>query len=108
MADDDDLDPAAAQMIAKVRRMMLVSGLITMVGIAAVLAVVGYRVFSTGASAPKGDATAMLPKGAKVVATALDGDRIMVTVEANGATELHLFDAQTLAPRGRLLLRPQP
>jgi hypothetical protein len=39
---------------------------------------------------------------------ALDAERLAVTIEVGGQTEIHLFDARTLAPQGRLRLRPEP
>jgi Family of unknown function (DUF6476) len=105
----DELDPAAQRVIAKVRRLMAISVLFTGVAVAAVLAVIGYRVFRSEGSAPVPvEASATLPAGAKVVGTAVNGDRLVVTVEIAGRTELHLFDLRTLAPRGRLQLRAAP
>ncbi len=55
-----------------------------------------------------GDVTAMLPKGARVIATAVADDRIAVTVEAGGSTEIHTFDLRTLRPAGRLRFAAEP
>ena len=41
----DELNPAAAQAFARVRRLMVISLLVTVVAIAVVLMVIGYRVF---------------------------------------------------------------
>ena len=60
MDDAAPLDPAAARMVAKVRWLMLISGLTTLVAIAAVIGVIGYRVFKAEGSAPA-DVTALLP-----------------------------------------------
>jgi hypothetical protein len=113
LTDDQPLDPAAARMVAKVRWLMIISGLTTLIAIAAVLGVIGYRVFraegsltATGASAA--DVTAMLPKGARVVAITAAADRIVVTVELAGALEARTFDARTLAPAGRLRFVTEP
>jgi hypothetical protein len=104
--DDRALDPAAERIVAKVRRLMAVSVLFTGLAVAAVLGVIGYRVFrGEGSVAPAADVSASLPRGAKVVGTALNEDRLAVTIELAGQTEIHLFDARTLAPRGRLRLR---
>ena len=105
---DAELDPAAARTMAKVRRLMAVSVVLTGVAIAAVLAIIGYRVFAREESAARFDASAALPKGAKVVATAVADGRIVLTVDVGGRTELHLFDLRTLKPRGRLELRLEP
>jgi hypothetical protein len=108
--DTEELDPAAAQMIARVRRLMLVSGLFTVLGVAAILIVIGYRVWRSEGSAPPAparDVTVQLPEGARVVSTAVGDGRIVVTVDVGGRTELRVFDAQTLEPRGRILLGGQ-
>ena len=84
---------------------MLVSGIATVLGIAVVIAVIGYRVFRTEGSL---EATARLPKGARVIQTAVAGDRIVVTIEIGGATEIRTFDARTLRPEGRLQFTVEP
>jgi hypothetical protein len=103
---DDQHD--AERVIARVRRLMAVSVVFTGVAVAAVLAIIGYRVSTRDGSAPPMDAAATLPKGAKVIATAVADDRLVLTVEVDAGTEIHLFDLRTLAPRGRLRLRPAP
>ena len=107
--DDQPLDPAAARIVAKVRWLMLISGVTTMVAITAVIAVIGYRVFrSEGSVAAAVDVTALLPKGARIVATAVAEDRIAVTVDIGGATEIRTFDAHTLKPAGSLRFTTEP
>jgi hypothetical protein len=106
--DDKPLDPAAAGIIAKVRWLMIISGVTTLVAIAAVMGVIGYRVFRSGGSVVAADVTAMLPKGARVLAIAAAGDRIVVTIELAGALEARTFDARTLAPAGRLRFVTEP
>jgi len=95
-------------MVAKVRAMMMIAGLTTMLAIAAVLGVIGYRLFTLQGSAPATgappDFTAALPKGARIVSTAAANDRIVVTIEVGGQTEIRTFDVRTLRPTGRLQL----
>jgi len=86
---------------------MLISGATTLVAIAAVFGVIGYRVFKAEGSAPA-EVTALLPKGARVVATAIAEDRILVTIDVGGAIEIRIFDAKTLKPAGRLKLTTEP
>ncbi len=96
-------------MMARVRWLMLISGVTTMVAIAAVLGVIGYRLFKAEGSAPAAaDVTALLPKGARIVATALADERIAVTIEVAGAIEIRIFDARTLKPTGRLRFATEP
>lgn len=101
--EDQPLDPEAAAVFSKVRRIMLVSTILTGIAIASVLAVVGFRVYKSG-DAPKGvaDVTAAMPAGARVVSTAVTSDRIAVTIEAAGKTEVLLYDLYTLQSRGKL------
>src|SRR5262249_57522839 len=61
-ADDEaPLDPAAARIVAKVRWLMLIAGATTLLSIAAVIGVIGYRVFQAEGSAPA-DPSAPLPQ----------------------------------------------
>src|SRR2546421_10168114 len=88
-ADDaKPLDPAAARIVAKVRWLMLISGATTFVAVAAVLGVVGYRVFKAEGSAAQSEVTALLPRGARIVSTAVAQDRIAVTIDVAGSIEL--------------------
>ena len=103
-------EPTADQaaMIARVRRMMLIAGLTTALGVGALLVVIGYRLFRSEGSAVTSAATATLPKGAKIVATGAAGDRIMVTLDIGGRTEIRTFDAKTLKPAGALSFANEP
>jgi hypothetical protein len=97
-----------AALLARVRRMMLIAALTTTLAVAAVLIAVGYRLFRTEGSAPVTDITATLPKGARIVATGVAGDRLVVTLDIGGATEIRTFDARTLKPGGRLKFVTEP
>lgn len=100
------LDPEQARLVAKVRWLMLVSGVATLLGISVVIGVIGYRVFRSDGSTK--DVTALLPKGARVVQTAVTGDYVMVTLDVGGSTEIRSFDAKTLRPVGRLRFAAEP
>jgi len=106
--DEKPLDPEQQKIVAKVRWLMLISGIATVLGIAVVVVVIGYRVFRADGSAAPAEVTAMLPKGAKVIATAVADDRIAVTVEAGGTIEVRTFDLRTLKPTGRLRFATEP
>ena len=109
MTDDEQpLDPAAAGIVAKVRWLMIISGVTTLVAIAAVVSVIGYRVFRSEGSGARADVTAMLPKGARVIAITAAQDRVVVTVELAGTLEARTFDLKTLAPLGRLRFVTEP
>ncbi len=94
--------------MARVRWLMLISGIATVLGIAVVVTVIGYRVFRTDGSSGPIEATTRLPKGARVVSTSTAGDRIVVTVDIGGELEVCTFDARTLNPEGRLRLVVEP
>ena len=99
------LDPEAARVVAKVRRLMMIATMTTFIAVAAVIAVIGYRVF-------KGEervqvlqsVSATLPAGTKVLSSAIGEGRVVLTVEVNGAIELLSFDLHTLKPTARIRL----
>ena len=97
-----------AALLARVRRMMLIAALTTALAVAAVLIAVGYRLFRTEGSAAVADITLMLPKGARIVSTGVAGDRLVVTLDVGGVTEIRTFDAHTLKPAGRLKFVSEP
>ncbi|WP_291704174.1 hypothetical protein [Bradyrhizobium sp.] len=97
-----------ALLFARVRRMMLIAGLTTALAISAVLTAIGYRLFHEEGSPGAADVTAVLPKGAKIMAAAVAGDRLVVTLDVGGMTEIHTFDAHTLKPAGRLRFSWEP
>jgi hypothetical protein len=88
--------------------MMALSGFATVLGIAVVIGVIGYRVFKGEGSAPAADVTALLPKGSRIIATAVAEDRITVTVDTGSGIEIRTFDAKTLKPAGRLRFAIEP
>jgi hypothetical protein len=97
-----------AALFARVRRMMLIAGLTTALAVGAVLIAIGYRLFRTEGSAVVADITATLPKGARIVSTGTAGDRLVVTLDIGGATEIRIFDARTLKPTGQLKFANEP
>src|SRR5215468_6356182 len=106
--DDEPLSPTQAQIVARVRWLMLISGIATMLGIAVVVTVIGYRVFRTEGSPGQVEATAQLPKGARVVSTSIAAERIVVTIDIGGMLEIRTFDARTLSAEGRLRFVVEP
>ena len=97
-----------AALFARVRRLMLIAGLTTALAVAAVLIAIGYRLFRTEGSVVSTDTTAMLPKGARIVSPGVAGDRLVVTLEVGGVTEIRTFDAHTLKATGRLKFANEP
>jgi hypothetical protein len=106
VAPEPTLEQAA--LFARVRRLMLIAGLTTALAVAAVLIAIGYRLFRAEGSVVAADTAAMLPKGARIVATGLAGDRLVLTLDIGGVTEIRTFDAKTLKPAGRLKFVNEP
>ena len=101
--DFSEQTPEQAALVLRVRRMMLIAGLTTALTISAVLIAIGYRLFHEEGSAVVGpEVTELLPKGARILTTAVAGDRLIVVLESGGTTEIRSFDAHTLKPAGRL------
>ena len=101
--------PEQAALFARVRRLMLIAGLTTALAVAAVLFAIGYRLFrSEGSTVVATDVTATLPKGARIVATGVAGDRLLLTLDIGGTTEIRSFDAHTLKPVGKLKFVTEP
>jgi hypothetical protein len=119
------LDPDATRTLGNIRRLMLASNLFMVVAIGAVLTVVGYRIYRTEPAPPASppapqpavapapakiplDMTLTLPRGARIVQTAVAGDRLVITLEIDGATEIRTFDIKTLQPTGRMSFATVP
>jgi hypothetical protein len=112
MTDPAVTEPSPEQtaaLVQRVRRMMIIAGLTTALGMSAILIVIGYRIYrGEGSASTPTDLTEMLPKGARITSTQVAGDRIVVTIEAGGALEIRTFDARTLKATGRLKFANQP
>ena len=98
-------------MVRKLKRMAVFSSVLMIGGFLAVFGVIAYRL--SYAPAPVSQVTSIpaitnaLPKGARVISTAVSDGRIVVTFERDGVTELRVFDLVTLQLRGSLRLEPQ-
>src|SRR5580700_5652037 len=69
----------ADAMLARARLMMIISALTTLIAIAAVVSVIGYRIFNNGG--PVGiESIIALPKGAQVISTAASAGRVAVLI----------------------------
>jgi hypothetical protein len=102
--------PEQAALFARVRRMMLIAGLTSALAVAVVLIAVGYRLYR-GEGSPAAaamDTIATLPKGARIVSTAVAGERLVLTLDIGGVTEIRTFDAKTLKPAGKLRFVNEP
>ena len=113
-------DADAARVIAKVRKLMLVSMAVTMIAVGSVFGFIGYRIFkgegTTAKTADKlppsspipTDMTLSLPRGARILQSAVANDRLLITLEIDGKPEVRTFDIKTLQPTGRLNFSATP
>ena len=100
--------------IAKVRKLMLVSMAVTVIAVGSVFGFIGYRIFKgegttaktadklPEASAIPTEMTLSLPRGARVIQSAVAADRLVITLEIDGKIEVRTFDVKTLQPAGRI------
>jgi hypothetical protein len=114
------LDADAQHLISKVRRLMLVSMAITVIAVGSVFGFIGYRMYKGDGTAAKTadklpesspiptDVTLSLPRGARVVQSAVANDRLVMTLEIDGKLEVRTFDVKTLQPSGRLNFSATP
>jgi hypothetical protein len=102
-------EPAeSAQVVARARILMLIAGLTTAIAIAAVVGVIGYRMFEASRNALASEETIALPKGARLISTSASAGRLAVLIEVDGVNELLTFDIKTLRETGRLRFTRQP
>jgi hypothetical protein len=107
--DEKPLDPAMERLQGKLKRLVMTSSLIMVLGLGAVLSVIVYRVFlkdatpstTVGFDRPLTQALPM-PEGGRVIATALHGDHALVTIETASLTSQYLVDMKTLQVVRRL------
>ena len=105
-----EADAMAAGMVARARWLMIISGLTTLLAMAVVIGVIGYRVYRSGGSgaAATAEGIIVLPKGARVIAGTVAGDHIAVTLDIAGTTEIRTFDVKTLKETGRIRFATEP
>jgi hypothetical protein len=121
-ADEPPLDPAAARIVRRVRRLMLISSLTTVIAVGAVFGVIGYRIYKSSDIVPPPPApvilpvpvpvpsppaaptevTLTLPQGARIIQTAVAEDRLVITLDIAGAIEIRTYDLKTLQPLARM------
>ena len=95
-------------------RLLFVSGGIMMLGLIAVFAAIVYKLNAGGeggANRLSGkspiEGQIAIPAGYRLIATALDGDRALLTLAApDGSTSLLLVDLASGAPLGRYAVEP--
>lgn len=94
--EDKPLDPTLERVQARLRRLMLFSTATLGLGFIAVLVAVIFRVSNLGETRSSDGApwrSALdVPAGASIVDTALDGERIAITVESAGSRSILVYD----------------
>ena len=100
-------DGDAGALVARARLMMIISALTTLIAIAAVVSVIGYRIFNSGGAIAT-DGIVTLPKGARLISTVASAGRVAVLIDVDGANELLTFDIKTLKQTGRLRFATEP
>jgi hypothetical protein len=114
--DEKPLDPAMLRVQAKLRRLILISGLTLGIGILAVFGAVIYRTLATAPAAPVTSVTNAhlsladmgLPPDAKLLSSSSDGARITLTYAHSSGNTLIFLDERRLAVIGRLDLPAGP
>ena len=115
-SDEDEekpLDPAVERVQAKLRRLILISGLTLGLGLLAVFLAILYRITTVADKAAEAPPAALveraveaaLPAGAHLVSATTAGGRIALAYEHGGDTTLILIDPASLAIVGRLELK---
>lgn len=107
-ADDDEkpLDAAQLRLQSKLKKLLMGSTLVMVLGFVAVFAAIFYRVTRTEVKPAPIDhpivAELPLPEGARVTATRLDGDRLTVTMEGPEGATILILDVATMKAIRRL------
>lgn len=103
--------PPDARNVRILKRVVYILGILIVIG---TLALIGGIVWKAGqlatVRAPSGfgEASLAVPRGAQVRHMAFDGDRLAVTVEAEGTSEILLIDPRQGSLAGRIRLVPTP
>ncbi|WP_421724702.1 hypothetical protein [Bauldia sp.] len=111
--DDKPLDPAAARVQQRLRRLMLISSLTLGIGIFAVFGAIVFRLMTSEAPAPaplaEDAATPTialsvlgLSPDARLISSALDGDRLALSYTDDDGITVVIFDTRSMAVIGRL------
>lgn len=114
-------DADTTRLVAKVRRLMLISMAVTVIAVGSVFGFIGYRVFKGEGSVAKtadkvvpitpsaaNEITIAIPRGARVVQSSVAEDRLIMTLDVGGRIEVRTYDLKTLQPAGRLTFSTTP
>lgn len=95
-SDPDVNDPASEAVVAKIRRISIVSSLIMIAGVGTVLAVIAYRLL--GGQGPSGPAKlgTIEAQGGKVVSAVAADGQLTVTYDQAGVPVIVIYDLRSL------------
>ena len=99
--EDQPLDPAVERIRQRLKRLIVISSATLLVGLIAVLAAVIYKIGpgqdKAALATVAGEATipGVLPAGATLLSTALDGRLMALTFQAAGAVRVVIVDLST-------------
>lgn len=108
--EEEPLDPAALRLRRKMVRLLFVSGGIMLLGFIAVFAAIVYKLNEGGSGLSSGssiESAIAVPAGHRIVGTALDGDRALLTLAApDGSTTLLVVDLASGKTLARYAVEP--
>src|SRR5258708_40156516 len=78
-------DADAEALVVRARLMMIISALTTLIAIAAVVSVIGYRILSSGGGAIGAHGIITLPKGGPLIPAGASGGRVPGRIASGGA-----------------------
>ncbi|MDY8109523.1 hypothetical protein U0C82_10270 [Fulvimarina sp. 2208YS6-2-32] len=105
--DDEPLDPAAENLRRKLMRLLIFSMGFMILSVLTVFGVIIYK--TTRSSEPVYDGTPVaipLPGGGEIIDTALDANRLLLTVRSGDAVRLVLVDRTTGAIVSEYVIDP--
>jgi len=90
------LDPAAQRLQQKMRRLVLISSLTMVLGLAAVFVAIIYRINKIDDTEAQDFVSSLsLPAGHEVLSATLSDGKFILLLRSNGADTLNIFDAQS-------------
>ncbi|WP_018181272.1 hypothetical protein [Kaistia granuli] len=95
---DTPLDPAVERVRQRLKRLIIVSSATVLLGFAAVLFAVIYRIGPEGSKPGLAAGTVemrieqAIPAGGRVISSALDGPLLALTIDVSGATQIVVID----------------
>lgn len=98
--DPDVNDAASEAVVARVRRISVISFLVMILGVGSVLAVIVYRLMTVPAAGPLMSGT--IPAEGRLVSAVAAGDRLTVTHERPAGALIVIYDLRTLKETHRV------